>query len=454
MHGGYNYVEGVIAGPPSSALTPVENQGGTTAALCQSCHQGGDPGELVAVLSDHPINSNDGTPVTVFPGGWPAGVNQEVTCSSCHDAHGGVAGTSLLRQGGDVVDGWCFSCHSAADLTPAYHHSCRENDDPAVFISIISCGDCHGKAGGWTAHNGFKEYKVVGAPGSPWNSALCESCHVPQNPIALDAARYQAASGFAISFAGVVYPSLHGPVPGTLSHVVNEADDDSISNCQIKNTPWEKTGAVSRYGPAFQVICESCHAVQGNAGILLGTDAAARMAGGWKANLLVEPYEDNSAGVGVEKPDWFPGPTLAALCRGCHFAVKEGMPPSFVHNPAAHTVVDYVYPPEFTPYGRAGVGLLTTPIDSNGPECPEVSTADQRSAPSGKGVAPGAFSYPAANVVDCDSCHRPHGAHDEGLDGTKILLLELSALGAQGTVPCLECHDTNEQCGYRPAPAP
>ena len=60
----------------------------------------------------------------VYPAGWPSGAAAEVTCSSCHDVHGGVAGTSLLRQGGNTADGWCFSCHDASlALIPAYHHS-------------------------------------------------------------------------------------------------------------------------------------------------------------------------------------------------------------------------------------------------------------------------------------------------------------------------------------------
>ena len=67
VHGGDTYVEGIMPGPPASSLTPVENLGGVKAALCQSCHQGGDAGELVGTLSDHPINRNDGTPATVFP---------------------------------------------------------------------------------------------------------------------------------------------------------------------------------------------------------------------------------------------------------------------------------------------------------------------------------------------------------------------------------------------------
>jgi hypothetical protein len=134
--------------------------------------------------------------------------------------------------------------------------------------------------------------------------------------------------------------------------------------------------------------------------------------------------------------------------------VREGIPPSFVHNPEAHTVVNYLYPPTLTPQGRATQSVLTTPINSLGPECPEVSVADQQVSPSGSGPAPGIFSYPAPNVMDCDSCHRPHGAHPGSEDPVtgKRLLLEYGVPGANGTAPCLECHDTDNQCGYKKEP--
>lgn len=447
IHGGWNYLLGVLPGPPASSLTPVENTGTPSAALCQSCHFGGDAGESVGVGGDHPMNRNDGAPVVVYPTGWPSGPLREVTCSSCHDVHGGMPGSSLLRQGGNGVDGWCFSCHGVLALIPAYHHSSRHNDDPAIFTSVLTCGDCHGSGAGWTAHNGFDSFKVVSGASS---SALCEICHVPENPLLLDAARYQSATGLSITFSGATQPALHGPVPGTGSHVINEPDDDSIANCQIKMTPWEKSGGTSRYGATLEVICESCHAVLKNAGVLLGTGVDAQLAGGWKTNLLLEPYEDNSPGTGIEKPDFIAGPTQSALCRGCHYAVREGIPPSFVHNPSAHTVVNYSYPAALAPYGRATNIVLTTPIDSTGPLCPEVSSADQGAAPSGLGAAPGAFSYPAANVVDCDSCHRPHGAHNAAADDGKRRLLEYTSPGAHGTTPCAECHDTGTQCGYKP----
>jgi len=50
--------------------------------------------------------------------------------------------------------------------------------------------------------------------------------------------------------------------------------------------------------------------------------------------------------------------------------------------------------------------------------------------------------------MDCDSCHRPHGAHDAADDDGKRRLLEYTAPGAHGTTPCAECHDTGTQCGY------
>ena len=451
VHGGWNYMLGVLPGPPASNLTPqLENPAGVATSLCQACHQGGDPGESVGVRGDHPINTNDAVPATTFPAGWPAGVNREVLCTSCHDIHGGVAGTSLLRQGGSA-DGWCFSCHSVLALTPPYHHSSREIDDPAIFSSVLTCGDCHGSGRGWTAHNGFNGFKAVPMPD---RSALCEICHVPTDPLALDPVRYLVATGYAIDFSGALQPALHGPAPGQSSHPVDEIDDDSIANCQIRTAAWPRTGAVSRYGTLGEVICESCHAVRNNSGILLGVDDTARLTGGWKTNLLVEAYEDNSPGTGVEKPDWVPGPTLSALCRGCHYSVREGNPPSFVHNPAAHTVEGYLYPEHLTPQGRGTRGLLTVPNNSRGAECPEVSVADQQASPSGNGPVPGAFSYPSPNVLDCDSCHRPHGAHpaSEDADTRKRRLLEYTSPGAHGTAPCLECHDTDFQCGYQSAP--
>jgi predicted CXXCH cytochrome family protein len=435
VHGWKEYPQGRPAGIAATDLTAIENGGGPSSPLCEACHGGGAPGGTVGKGDDHAIDRNDGTPVTVFPAGWPAGPAREVVCSTCHDVHGGLPGTSLLRRGGNA-GGWCWSCHERSAIVPDYHHSTKGNDDAAVFSSILTCEDCHGSAAGWTAHNGFSAKKIGVEPG---RSALCEICHVAANPLAFDPAAYEKATGVVRTFAGAVQPAAHGVVAGKSSHLIDKPDDNSVTNCQIKRTPWASTGAVSKYGAAGEVICESCHGMLVNAGTLLGSSAAERRTGGWRANLLVEPYEDNSPGVGVEKPDNFVGPTLSGLCRGCHYSVLPGVDPSFVHNPSAHTADPYTYPAEFSPYGRATLTVLTTPNDSNGPECPEVSTADKLGAP-------GRLSYPMANRLDCDSCHRPHGAHDDSADDGIQRILEYTGPGAHGTIICYECHDTEVQC--------
>ena len=112
---------------------------------------------------------------------------------------------------------------------------------------------------------------------------------------------------------------------------------------------------------------------------------------------------------------------------------------------AAAFAVTISAPSQFAFAGVGGAGVLD-----------HASTADQLLPPSGIGsAAPGAFSYPAANVLDCDSCHRPHGAHDSSTTaGGKYLLLEYTTPGTDGTSPCLECHNPSTQCGFTPAPAP
>lgn len=447
VHGGENYDLEVLPGPPAPNLLAIDNEGGDASLLCQACHQGGDPDETVGEGTDHPINSNDGDPATVFPEGWPSGTGGEVTCSSCHDAHGGMAGTSLMRQGGNTVEGWCFSCHGLMALLPPYHHSCVENTASFEFVSVITCGDCHGQGAGWTAHNGFEGFKVEVLPDS---SSLCEICHKPEDPLFLTEEEYLAQTELPISFAEAAFPASHGRISGTDSHLINEFDDDSIENCQIKTTPWETSGGLSKYGPEGEILCESCHSVLANVGLLLGEGNEELLSGGWKTNLLLELYEDNSPGLGVEDPNVDGVPTLSSLCRGCHYSVQENVDQSFVHNPEAHTVIDYLYPEDLTPYGRESVTILTRPLDSQSGFCPEVSTADQMAPPSGLGVplAPGAFSYPVEHVLDCDSCHRPHGADTDSSDDGTHRILDYTEIGQHGTAPCLECHDVNTQCGF------
>jgi predicted CXXCH cytochrome family protein len=435
---------GNVGSPPLDGLLRYPAVGQASSPLCQSCHQGGEGSETVGNGADHPINihsaKNDpyfASGQMAYPAGWPAGAAKEPLCTSCHDVHGGLGRSSLLRTGGDPT-WWCLSCHQASSVVPPWHHSSIHNDEGS-FTSVLSCEDCHGRDGTWGAHNGFTDFAVTILT---TDSKLCELCHLPTNPLAFSPDAHRAATGRSVPFEAATFPALHGRVGGTDSHLVNSPDDDSTFNTRIYRGVWASTGGRSEYGPGGEMLCESCHGVLINAGPL--TAAKNPLTGGWQANLLLEPYEDDPPGVSAaEFPDYFPGKTGDALCRTCHTDDKTG----YVHYPGAHTIPGYLYAPGQAPQGRLTATIMTTPSDPDAGGCPEVSSADRTDLTlAGFTGAPGAFSYPRANALDCDSCHRPHGAdHRAFLAGYGHVIVEFS-LGEPKSDSCQECHDTQKGC--------
>ena len=443
VHGWIDPITG-LGVAPLPRLLRFPAAGDAISPLCEACHRGG-VGETVGTGTDHPIDRRTARSEPYFASGqiayppeWPSGALKEPLCASCHDVHGGLGGTSLLRTGGNQ-EWWCLSCHQASAIVPPYHHSSIYNDDDGVsFTSVVTCADCHGLSGTWNAHNGFSGFLVAV---SPTDSALCEVCHQAENPIAFSPDSLRSAGGRSVDFASAQFPALHGRVGGVDSHQVDQPDDDSTFNTRIYKGTWEATGGISEYGPAEELLCESCHGVLINAGPL--TNGRSPLHGGWQANLLVEPYEDNSAGTGLEIPDHIAGNTGDTLCRKCHTDGTTG----YVHYPGAHTVPGYAYSPGGAPQGRSTHTILTVPNDPAAGACPEVSSADRTDATlSGHTGAPGAFSYPVVNQVDCDSCHRPHGADDRGVAGGFGNVIVEFSLGQPKSDTCQECHDTQKGC--------
>jgi hypothetical protein len=474
-----------VHGDEIGAITPYEdllaipNVGihatGASTTLCIGCHgnpYGTAPANVVGSLTDHPIDGNAGWafyPSTVaadwasavgVPISWVAAnhfdsgatsfdptLSQNVACSSCHDTHGGITATSMLRGPNTVGGGtgdWCFNCHPAATLVPDYHHSTQGN----WASSALFCGDCHGTTGAtndtWSAHNGFYSFRVAI---SATNSLLCEACHTATNPMV----------GLG-EFAGTLAtPAHHGPAIaslGTDSHAINTANL-SISNllrytgnwAAMANGPYDigvaggrVAGVVSEWGAAQEVLCESCHNILENVGNRATSGSA--LTGGYEANLLLLGYEDDNAGVAQgETPDLLP---LAAsgdlLCRVCHNLGGAGAG-GYVHYPAAHTVPSFTYAAGETPYGRSTAAVLT----DGAAACPERTTADAVGAP-------GAFSYIAAGAtaLTCDSCHRPHNGWTDGAAGTTnhVTVQSATALTNAKTNPCAVCHSVDIMCGY------
>lgn len=167
---------------PTAVATPFN--------LCEGCHFGGATGEPVgsgpaAPNTDHPIDNRGGSdfyPLGVaLPAVWlnggpnkdrgPEAFSTQITpgtpvCSSCHDVHGGIAGTPLLRGPNTAVGPddfsfsygtWCFVCHTLAQVIPNARHNPDSNRSAA---QLLRCGDCHGGNAvpfdQWRAHNGFR----------------------------------------------------------------------------------------------------------------------------------------------------------------------------------------------------------------------------------------------------------------------------------------------------------
>ena len=497
------------------AYDNTTNAGANGSVLCEACHEGGRDGTFNMVglsnagngtttFGDHPIDALANRPFyptgVEIPDGAPVAANWTAVgnanndrgaqpfyaaagspvCSSCHDTHGGIDATALLR-GASVTaanaitwtfdyDEWCFVCHLASQVVPDNHHSNVNNMSSTVdygggvdeYDSLLACGDCHGPLGTtqWTAHNGFWQW-VAGSEPAVGNSDFCEACHTPTNPTVLSGSALKGQN-----LAGADLPSTHGTIRGTASHQVNSAVDGTNPNMDITPDWTFASGGTSEWGlGANTPICESCHNILVN-----GFSAAAGQGvkQGWKGNILLAPYEDDDSGTitGVEdgptttSHDWYTGDdttvppswtfvqagsagnTGVSFCRACHVSLAS----EFVHNPEAHTMelqtaTPYTYAADTEPYGRSTNTVMTTPSDSLGTDCPEVSTADQQSP----AAAPNGLSYPAADAVDCDSCHVPHHADDQSVDGTRYLILEITDT-AYGTTICAECHDPFVQC--------
>lgn len=452
---------------PSGTATP--------SGLCEACHFGGSAGQQVgsAVVqsalpvgqwSDHPIDAavNRSTfyPTGVsLPTSWLKantsnkdsgaqyfyqGTTQSPVCSSCHDVHGGVAGTPLLRgplpttgwAGPFTFDEWCYACHPATQVLPAAHHSNKTNLAVALgdaMTSQLGCGDCHGPAGttNWGAHNGFWAWPA-GAVVADTDSLFCEKCHVSSNP-----ATFVSPGLKGRTFAAPAFPATHGTVRGTASHYLGP-DSGEFAGVTPKTDQWSVGTAnklyYSSYGapntsgggtvaPAApgSIICESCHNLLYNDGLKNPGRYTSAPKAGWRSNLLLEWYEDDPPGAGNGTGAYAAG---SALCTGCHTSSGN-------HHALTGSLL--------TTGPRTGLALITG----------AGSYAD-------KTGAPGTLSYPNVNALDCDSCHRPHRADSDsdvagpahgsgnstGYDTTRPTrhILEVDGTGHAYSDLCVECH--------------
>lgn len=477
----------VAGSEQATFLLAIDNASATAALLCEGCHGGPQNTSNVGTGGDHPIDvtlPNGGPAIDRWYGYASASAGQnlryerhgatvafwpraglivdsvktggKIICTSCHSAHNGRPTMNLTRKGGPIGDGstgdFCLSCHS--DAGPLAHHSNTAN----WATSAVTCDDCHGTTGSG-AHNGFG-YTMNG----PWNgvstntlSNLCVKCHLGVTGGAAgttaELAKDPIHAVVPVSYLEAQAPSgaIGGAASTYKSHYLGTFADVAANSIQTKKSTWNGVG-FSKYGSATEthglvsdttgttMICESCHSLLGNTGRPGNTvGIAATKTSGWENNLLLQRYTDDGApGTGAAGLSNNGGAAIGSgFCVGCHNQTNVGAP-------AGEVAGTNVQLKAVTP---ANMHPMTAWSITKAQDAGRVPTSLITGAGSYADNASRTVVYPAANTMDCDSCHRPHKADANGTwkpayqaAPVNVILEQAGPAAGKYDTLCANCH--------------
>jgi predicted CXXCH cytochrome family protein len=424
-------VEQPTAGDPYYG-TVYNGNGDPRNALCEACHTGArqsvdaGTGEIYSgkynvnpgfTAYSHPVDDIGASGVFTtegFPDGWPVGsspgegVTYGVICESCHTPHPAAnidrptilvaTGTHILRATEDASDPEyiCNHCHvidNKAVCHPANILMGRMSDpDIGNGDEILTCNDCHFSR----AHNWDGLGLALDPDWEPSNNARgpesvertsantskeCRDCHYssntlpgPTNNAANDGSivthswRVRDNSGEAAQSEHYqdIGEGTHYEGPTSLDYslgLFNGESFDATTDYWIgqgqANPRWSRFD-----GSAGQVTCESCHELEADKRVP-------------NTALLLAHYNEG----GTEPED-----DPSGLCEGCHGHAPGGT------GGRSHPMTGDI------------VSRTRQPLTTNG-------RSTRRSLE-------GNVTYPAADGLNCDSCHQPHDADTQG--GTYI----------------------------------
>lgn len=389
-----------------NALT-VMNPNPTTvsAAICTGCHTSAMPIGPGTLGVSHPIDTVSSTWSVTMPARpivvgmkWGSNTGDVIVCQSCHDMHYAAPNTSLLRGTIDTPiltsNSNCGACHASSTManhhpagmvytgalspvthTTAYNWTTYAFGTAGAAYSfsaggIMDCGTCHGSQ----AHNNAGAFP--GLVGYNATSEMCVDCH-STNP-----SQYTATDNVTTQAAGIIEASHYvGPV---------------VTAGYARTAAWQTTGLTSKYvGAQTHIICESCHTLK-LSGTISGPTTSDNTVRGTavraSVGLLLERSGNNRAVYNTTNAG-----VAADMCTGCHGGSPTG--------------------------GTAAVGTATHPTISMG-----MTTAASAGVQSKVTTNINSVSLiPTSNLVNCESCHRPHDA----AAGSGALILE--AVGTAST---------------------
>jgi hypothetical protein len=473
------------------------NNATTTSALCETCH--GDATtpnapranslatyKIGVTAGDHPIDAHIATPGPTIDrwyatagstvraernaangnavgGDWPRGsvtidygagpvTAPAIICTSCHSAHRATlvvagAGGKLKRTG--TLNTFCTACH--ADASPSGHHTHSANTGASVgetFVSGIDCTDCHGGAGATFAHNGFN-FNTFAAGNDA--SQLCVGCH--GGGVAIAPAVNDDPLPNAGTFGGTAntLPADHlgftAPNAARKSHWIG-GFANAVNAINVKTgkwlNGWSKYGgsgvdnhnaSVPTVNASSTIVCESCHSVLHNA----GAGATATPTSGWKANLLLQNYVDDTVAVTGNV-------VQSEMCVACHNNNINANGLGTSNGTAAWSTVNAsaTVPPGTHPMTG---WTVTRAVDAGRVPTTLITGAGTYADAAG---APNGAQYYGANAMDCDSCHRPHYAPANstfnqtkaaGANVARPVILEVQAAVNEWADLCQQCHN-------------
>lgn len=273
-------------GDPVLAMDPVKEESND---FCEGCHRGmrsdgrsqppfPNPGGTPFYHPvDNDIANGEGRVVEVEePEGWELGKAGEIICTTCHQAHGSMAYSPMLRQP-LVSNTFCEECHRI----PFSHHPSNGSgglmdpssgkllaktrlviipDDVPIGITYgqpedgqMYCSSCHG------AHNlQCKLLRVAECVDRELDCNYCLTCHPKFNPT------WQTNDEFkSTHFMGDPESPYMDTVDLTSGQVDQPDGQDGYYDLHppVNTGVWPETGLASRYGgdSGFEITCCSCH---------------------------------------------------------------------------------------------------------------------------------------------------------------------------------------------------
>lgn len=389
------------------------------APICTGCHMNGalagvttnGPG-LVGTYS-HPIGSLRSTwtlpalPTTAQGNKWggTGGANEAIICESCHDIHYGTAGTSLLFTTSPAgmenppasSNRNCPQCHTV--FGAMNHH-------PVQTIAYV--GGTTGRTAPVKASQGISNWTTLAYTQSAslytfqtgTNFIVCKTCHnqdAHNNPGSFNSLPMDAGSEMCMdchTSNPSIYTSVsNGGPAGNLAGPDSSHYIGTIMTLSYKRIgTWATTGLSSSWGTIAGyggIICQSCHTFK-LGGLLNG--------GTTSTNTAVVNRVDASHTTLLEHAGNLNTDLAADLCTGCHGNSPTGGTTSATSGGTA------THPTISMGYATAATNSIVTKI----------------------ALSPGTATLAAGNLVNCESCHRPHDA----ARGSGALILEGCGTGS------------------------